>query len=67
MAEGALEQYLRVFTSSRQPGGDGGMTVAEDQPGFGRIQPTGSRRQHDSNLVRGGFQTVQGGMAPFQV
>jgi hypothetical protein len=39
---------------------DGGLAVAEDTLGSGRVQPKGSRRQHHSDLVRGGFQTVQG-------
>ena len=40
------------------------MSVAEDPLGGGSIQSFGQRRQHHSDLVRGRFQTVQGGMAP---
>jgi hypothetical protein len=64
VAEVALVQDPSVLASARQPGGDGGLTVAEDTFGGGSIQPTGSRRQYHSDLVRGGFQTVQGGVAP---
>jgi len=37
--------------------------MAEEALGSGRVQPTGSRRQHHSDLVRGGFQTGQGSVA----
>jgi hypothetical protein len=43
--------------------GDGGLTVAEDPCCGGRVQPTGSRRQHHPDVLRGGFQTVQGSVA----
>jgi hypothetical protein len=52
-----------VRARARQPDGDGGLPVAEDAPSFGRVQTKGSCRQHHSNLVRRGFQTIQGGMA----
>ncbi len=42
---------------------DRGLPVAEDTLCSGRIQPKGSRRQHHCNLLRGGFQAVQGGVA----
>jgi hypothetical protein len=31
-----------------------------DPQGLGRVQPTGSRSQHHGDLLRGGFQTIQG-------
>ena len=64
MAEGALVQGLCVLASSGQPGGDGGLSVAEDPFSGRRVQPFGECRQHYGDLVRGSFQTVQGGVAP---
>ncbi len=64
MAERALVQGLCVLASARQSGGDRGGTIAEDPLGGGGIQPFGERRQHHCDLPRGGFQTVQRGMAP---
>jgi len=43
--------------------GDGGLTVAEDAWGFGRIQSFGQRREHHGDLLRGGFQTRQRSVA----
>jgi len=63
IAEGALVQGLRMLASARQPGGDGGLSVAEDTLGSGRVQPFGERRQHHPDLLRGGFQTIQGSVA----
>src|SRR6266849_1340389 len=63
VAEGALVQGLCVLASASQPGGDGGLPVAEDTLCSGRIQPFGERRQHHRDLLRGGFQAIQGGMA----
>ena len=63
VAEEALVQGLRVLPSAGQPGGDGGLTVAEDTFGRGSIQPFGECRQHHCDLVRGGFQTIQGSVA----
>ncbi len=63
MAEGAFVQDLRVLASTSQPGGDGGLSVAEDPLGGGKVQPFGQRRQHHCDPVRGGFQTVQGSVA----
>ena len=63
MAEGALVQGLCVLASASHPGGDGGLPVAEDPLGSGRVQPFGKRSQHQSDVVRGGFQTIQGGVA----
>jgi hypothetical protein len=64
MAEEALVQGLRVLASTGQPGSDGGLSKAEDTLGSRRIQPFGQRRQHHCDLMRGGFQTVQGSVAP---
>jgi hypothetical protein len=64
MAEGALVQGLCVLSSSGKPGGDGGLSIAEDPFGSRKIQPFGQRREHHCDLVGGGFQTVQGSVAP---
>jgi len=64
MAKEAFVQRLCMFSSASQPGGDGRLSVAEDPFGSRRVQPFGQRRQHYSDLVRGGFQTVQGSVAP---
>jgi hypothetical protein len=64
VAEAALVQGLSVLASSRQPGGDGGMTVAEVTSSLGKSQPFGERSQHHCDLMGGSFQTVQGGVAP---
>ena len=53
-------QGLCVLTSASEPGGDGGLSVAEDPLSGGRVQTFRERRQHQSDLVRRGFQTVQG-------
>jgi hypothetical protein len=55
---------LSVPACASEPRSDGGLTVAEDPFGSGSIQPTGSRREHHGNLLGGGFQTVEGGVAP---
>jgi hypothetical protein len=44
--------------------GDGGLPVAEDSLGSRRVQPFSERRQHHPDLLRGGFQAVQGSVAP---
>jgi len=64
VAEIMLVQGLCMLASAGQPGDDGGMPVAEDPFGGGSIQPFGERSQHHCDLVRGGFQAVQGGVAP---
>ena len=43
---------------------DGGLSVTENTLSSGRVQPFGQRREHHGNLVRRGFQTVQGSGAP---
>ncbi len=57
-------QGLRVFASAKQPGGDGGLPVAENTLSSRRIQSFSQRRQHNGDLLRRGFQTVQGRVAP---
>ena len=64
MAEEALVQGLCMLASTGQPGRDGGLSKAEDPLGSRRVQPFGQRREHHGDLVRGGFQTVQGRVAP---
>jgi hypothetical protein len=63
MAEGALVQGMCMFPSACQPGGDGGLSVAEDPFSGRKVQPFGECRQHYGDLVRGSFQTVQRGVA----
>lgn len=53
----------RRVALARQPADDGGLPVAEDPLGGGGVQTFGECRQHHSDLVRRGFQTIQGGMA----
>jgi hypothetical protein len=55
---------LSVPACAHEPGGDGGLSVAENSLSSGRIQPFGQCRQDNSNLLRGGFQTVQGSVSP---
>ncbi len=64
MAEGTLVQGLCVLASASQPGGDGGLAVAEDPPSLRRIQPFDERRQHHCDLLGRRFQAVQGSVAP---
>jgi len=52
-----------VLASTSQPGDDGGLSVAEDPFGGARVQTFGKRREHPCDLLRRGFQTVQGGVA----
>ncbi len=63
MEEEALVQRVCVLACARYPGGDGGLTVAENPFGDRRVQPFGQRREHYGNLLRGGFQTVHRGVA----
>src|SRR5215472_9334842 len=46
MAEAAFMQELGVLTCTREPRGDGGLSVAEDAFSRGRVQPFGQRRQY---------------------
>ena len=64
MAEEALVQGLRVLPSSGQPGGDGTLSKAKDSLGGRRIQAFSQGSQHHGDLPGGGFQTVQGSVAP---
>jgi hypothetical protein len=63
MAEEALVHDVRVRACTGQPGGNGGLSKAEDPLGSRRIQPFGQRREHYRDLLGRGFQTVQGGVA----
>ena len=63
-AEAALVEGLSVFPSAGQPGGDGGLSVAEDPLGGGSIQSFGQRREHHGDLLGRSFQAIQGGVAP---
>src|SRR5260370_7309321 len=60
MAKEAFVQGLCMFPSTSQPGGDGRLSVVKDPFGSGRVQPFGQRREHDCDLLGGGFQTIQG-------
>ena len=64
MGEETLVQGLCMLPSASEPGGDSGLTVAEDPLSRGRIQPFGQRSEHHGDLVRGSFQTVQSSVTP---
>src|SRR6266851_3572010 len=64
VAQGALVESLSVRACAGQPGDDGRLPVAKDPFGGGRIQPFSERCQHHCDLLGGGFQTVQGSVAP---
>jgi hypothetical protein len=64
VAEKVLVEGLSMLPSAGKPGGDSRLTVAEDTLGSGWVQPTGSRCQHDCDLLGRGFQTIQRGVAP---
>ena len=55
VAEEALVQSLSVLACAGEPGGDGGLTVAEDPFGGGRIQPFGQRRSAPWRSAEKGF------------
>src|SRR5262249_36262693 len=57
-------EELGMLACSHEPGGDGGLTVAEDALCSGSVQSFGQRSEHHSDLVRRSFQTVQRGMEP---
>jgi hypothetical protein len=63
-AERTLVQRLSVLASAGQPGSDSRLSVAEDSLGSGWVQPFGKGREHHSDLVRRGFQAVEGGVTP---
>jgi len=58
VAEKVLVEGLSVLPSAGQPGGNGGLTVAENMLSGGSVQPKGSRSQHHCNVMGRGFQTV---------
>jgi len=53
-----------VYTCTSEPCGDCGLTIAEDPFGGGRIYPFSQGREHNGDLLRGGFQTIQGRVPP---
>ncbi len=64
VVEGSLMEELSVLACASEPGGDGGLTGAEDPFGSRKIQPFGQRSEHHGDLVRGCFQTIQRCVAP---
>ena len=63
MEEEALVQGVRVPACTSEPPRNSGLSKAEDPLGGGRVEPFGQRREHHGDLVRGGFQAIQGGVA----
>jgi hypothetical protein len=63
LAEGPLMQRLSVLACAREPPRDSGLSGAENPRGRRGIQPFGQCSQYHGNLVRRGFQTVEGGVA----
>ena len=63
VAERVLVQPLSVRARTREPPRDGGLAVAKDSFGGGRVQPFGQRGEHQGDLVRGGFQPIQRSVA----
>src|SRR6266568_4560810 len=63
LAEEALMEGSRMLASTGQPSGDGGLSKTEHTLCSRGIQPFGQSRKHLGDLVRGGFQTVQGRIA----
>jgi hypothetical protein len=59
VAEGVLMQELSVPACTSEPPGNRGVSKAENPLGRGRVEPFGQRREHDGDLLRGGFQPVQ--------
>ncbi len=51
-----------MFSSTREPGGNGRVAVAEDPLGCGNVEPLRERRQHFANALRRGFETVHRGV-----
>jgi hypothetical protein len=54
MVEEALVQGVRMLASTGEPGGNGGLPVAEDPFGSRRIQPFSQRREHHCDPAREG-------------
>ena len=63
MAEEAFVQSLCVLASTREPPRNRGLSKAEDPRGCRRVQSFRQRREHHGDLLRRGFQPVQGGVA----
>jgi len=63
VAEEMLVQRVCVPACTREPPRNRGVSKAEDPRSRRRVQPFGQRREHHGDLVRGGFQTVQGRVA----
>src|SRR5215470_348601 len=63
MAEEALMQSLCMVPYASEPGGDGGLSGAEDPLGRRWVEPFGKGRENHSDLMRGRFQAVQRGVA----
>jgi len=64
MEEEALVQDPRVLARTGEPGGNGGLSKAEN-PFSGRwVQSFSQRSEHDGDLVSGSFQPVEGRVAP---
>lgn len=63
VAEGMLMEELSVLACASEPLDDGHLPIAEDAFSRGRIQPFSQGGEHHGDLVRGGFQTVQRGVA----
>jgi len=59
MAKEAFMQGVRMLTSTGEPGGDGGLTIAEDSLSSGSVQPFCQRHQHNCDLPGRSFQTVE--------
>ncbi|HEY6541875.1 MAG TPA: hypothetical protein VIZ18_13095 [Ktedonobacteraceae bacterium] len=53
-----------MLASTGEPGGDGGVSKAEDPLGSRGVQSFGQRRQHHRHVMGRGFQAIQGGVAP---
>ena len=66
VAKRVLVQRLSMLASSRHPGDDGGVSIAEDTLSGGWVQPFGQRRQHPCNEMGRGFQPVQGCVYDFR-
>src|SRR5512142_2455455 len=60
MAEEAFVQGPCMIPSASQPGGDSGLSKAEDSLSSRKVQPFGKGSEHHGNLVRGSFQPVEG-------
>ena len=64
VAEATLMEDLCMLACASEPGSDGRLSVPEDPFGGRSIQPFGQCREHHCDLVRRGFQTIQGRVAP---